>query len=546
MIKYLLLLLLTFPVFAEESCGPSNENVDKLSEIALKNASKACAEKSKHMIKDIAYGCGMGGLNTLGNIKDGIGGYLKLSLVTVPRAFYGGAYKQMANLVDGDLTPSAIASRYASYNMKYQEEAFKRAQLMKANFPILVAEIEKWIDKNVIGFPCLPLEKQSEFVCSIVSDLLLTKFGPGLLLTGAKWTVESTAALTKLLNASKKLDTLGNMSMAERLKAAAVTLERSPSSAQKELEAARKEIEALKAAAADHGKVMKKFRNSSINLKKLDDGTEIYIYVKKVEKDGVLKEVIREIPVDAKTRAIDSNSEIGKEILGDWVKEKRGKGMLVTFDYNHLGKVNQFTGRTGTGDQYLKSGADSIWKSLREGEILFKNGGDEVLAIVDITDVNEGQKFIQRIINDFDKNATIKNIFKREVKIIGQRYKDINKATSLSDIPRETADTLTKFDLELAKKDFAAFKKDKLEVLQVELSEQAKYRGSISPGATMIRSMDNFETALGRADVQVGEVKAAYKKKYGLDADVAKTKIDVSDLETGQAYGPPTAPKPIK
>lgn len=262
-------------------------------------------------------------------------------------------------------------------------------------------------------------------------------------------------------------------------------------------------------------------------------------------KDGKVHEVIREVPLDAKTLAIDSNSEIGKEILGEVVKANAGKGSLVFIDVNHLGKANYFSKGTQGGDEYLAAVADSLRKTLRPGDIVYKNGGDELVVVLGANSPKAVKEITQRMMNEVDKNPTIRRMFKDEVLEYTQMYRDVRKAKSIADLPERVQKTIALDQRAAIAKNFEQFKADRLKSIAESLSEQGKYRGSISAGASLIKADESLGSALKRAEEIATQVKSEYKTRYNLlDPNKYKTEV-IIDIPRPKGWGPPIALDPL-
>jgi GGDEF domain-containing protein len=572
MIKFLMIFLLTLQAaFAQDACDISNPQVtlSGLAENVTSVNEAFCKEKSNDRGIDIPLGCLSGGGHAGKDLAQGFATVLKMFFWDIPKAaYYDGAYLQIKKLLASDMKPADMVSAIANTQIHSKSEIYESAKRYWEAFKTFSGNVMTKLKSSIKGFHCLPLKEQSKIVCRIISEGFLLVLTPVKFFQGAKYVAESSVAVKALLEQAK---VASGLTLVGRLNAAAVTLKEANhtivvaqkataeaeklkvelahaqalvAQAQREAAEAKATTAALIAKEADLGKEVLKLRNSSLYIKKMEDGSEAMYYVRR-GKDGKAL-TPREVPLDAKTLAIDSNSDIGKMIIRDILASKKGKkSILVSMDFNHLGKVNHFEGMTGTGDRYLAGGARSIKESMREGEILFKNGGDELLTIVDVEDARAAQTIIQRMINNFDKNPEIKEIFKREVRKISQRYRDVNTATSYASLPKETRLALNSAEKELAQNDFEKFRVEKLELLALQLVEQARIRGSISVGSTWIRAEDSLETVLARADTQADTVKAKLKHKYGLNIS-DKVKVDVSDMAKEQAYGPATALPPVE
>ncbi|MFA5582729.1 MAG: diguanylate cyclase, partial [Bacteriovoracaceae bacterium] len=231
-----------------------------------------------------------------------------------------------------------------------------------------------------------------------------------------------------------------------------------------------------------------------------------------------------------------------KEILEGLVAGQAGKGSLVFIDINHLGKVNYFVGGTQTGDKYLTSVSEALQKSLRPGDMIFKNGVDELVVVLSSNDANVVRSISQRMIQEVDHHPQVRSIFRREVKGLSQQYKDLNKADHLDALPKSLRDKLSAHDIAEAQTNFDVFKRKQLEKLKEEMTDQASYRGSISIGSALIRSGDSLSSTLYRAEAQASKVKAEYKLRLG--HDIGKYNVTPEELTNIRKWSPPQALSP--
>lgn len=519
MIKLLLLFILVSSAWAKEpECSPF-DNFQSVS--ALSSSIAAVSEKSictkKALMEDnflsISAGCLSGGGKAIKGTVEGFIELVKLLVVDASAWVYGESKEKILKIIEGDLNPMEMASAIASINMKSQENLWDKAQEYWESFKKFSSELKKSIVSEIKSFPCLSARKQSEIICKGVSEVFLLVLGPDKFIKGAKWGIETSKALRKFIIETKKMPGVGNMSVAGRLNRASKALSESTT----------------------QGSELLKLRNSTLREVTLPDGEKIIQYEQKIKgTDGKLHTVKREVPLDAKTKAIDSNSAIGKQILTDVIQANGGKGSLVFIDVNHLGKVNYFKKGTQGGDQYLASVAESIRKTLRPGDMVFKNGGDELVVVLGNNNPSVVKNISQRMMNEVDRNPKVREIFRKEVAGFSQKYREINKATKLSDLPEAERS-------KLARENFERFKETRKKELMKAMQEQASYKGSISVGSTLVKPNEKLDTVLTRAEQQAGRVKAEYKARMG--QDISKYNIEVGTI-SGPRKGPPVAMDP--
>lgn len=526
MIKFILLFILVSSAWAREpQCSPFDnfQSIRALSShVADVSEKSVCTKKvlKEDNFLGIAAGCLSGGGKAVKGTVEGFIVLVKMLVIDAPAWVYGEAREKILKVLNGDKSPMEMVSAIASINMKSQAGLWDKAKDYWESFKKFSSELKKSIATEIKSFPCLPARKQSEIICKGVSEVFLLVLGPDKFIKGAKWGIETSKALKKFIVETKSIQGIGNMSVAARLNRASVALRES----------------------AENGSELLKLRNSSLREITLPDGEKILQFEQKIKgSDGKLHTVKREVPLDAKTHAIDSNSAIGKQILADVVQANGGKGSLVFVDVNHLGKVNYFKKGTQGGDQYLASVAESLRKTLRPGDLVFKNGGDELVVVLGNNNPGVVKNITQRMMNEVDRNPKVREIFRREVAGMSQKYREINKASNVSDLPQAMRAKLSASEQKLAKENFARFKETKKRELMSAMQEQATYKGSISVGSTLVKANDNLDTALNRAEQQAARVKAEYKARMG--QDISKYNIEIAPV-AGPRKGPPVALDP--
>ncbi len=288
---------------------------------------------------------------------------------------------------------------------------------------------------------------------------------------------------------------------------------------------------ALRAAGTERTVVMRMENGNEFYHVTLADGRVVHRYDEMVQVQGRTERITVDVPMDAKTLAIDSNFGTGKAVLQAAVNSAQGSGSVVFVDVNHLGLVNYFAALgTQGGDEYLEAVAAIMRSQLREGDMVFKNGGDElVLVLANNNNPESVREISQRITNAVDRDPGIRSLFRREVTRSVESYRELNRASSLADISAAQRSRLSADELAFANINFPAFKQVKLAELQTAFTEQARVRGSISIGSTLVGPGDNVSMALHRAEAQAGVVKARYKAAQGLD--VSKYRIDAFNLD---------------
>lgn len=493
---------------------------EQLSSEVTQVAEKECAKKMDDSYLDMVTGCLSGGKKSALGLIQGFIELVKLLLIDAPSWLWNEASDKIKELLDGDLNPVEMSMAIARLNLSSQSGIWDTAKSYWDEFVKFSQELKNSLVTEIKGFPCLPLHRQSEIICKGVSDVFLMVFTPAKFIQGAKWGISATKALKNFVQETKTIQGLEKTSLANRLDLAAKALKGTSKSPP-----------------------LLTLGTSELREELLPDGSKVLQFSKDmVGKDGKVHRVTRDVPVDAKTLAIDANSVIGKEILSTMVKEKAGSGGLIFVDVNHLGKTNYFAGGTQAGDQYLAQVGESLRRNLRPGDMVFKNGGDELVIVLGSKNPQVIKDISQRMINTVDANSEVRHIFRQEVKTSVQKFKDLKRSESLEDLPAPLLKSFSATDLSLAKADFSKFKAAKLNEIKNEFTEQATYRGSISIGSSVIKEGEDLSSVLARAESQAARVKTEYKARMG--HDVSKYNMDPVELVGVRRWSPPVALSP--
>lgn len=469
---------------------------------------------------EIGIGCLSGTRDSVVALWDGFVSILKLLVVDAPAAAYGGARRLIQGLVNGNLNPLEMASAIANVNLGSQSDLWRKAQGLWNAFQTYMRTLGNQLARGYDGFNCMPLRRQSRIMCRGVSEFALFFLGPGAVARGIPTAVAIGRKAGQVAAAlSREVATVATRQVTR----AAVTVQSSA-------RAVDRGVRAGVAAARDSRVVVSTGRNGNVVRRTLADGSEIHQSETFVMNNGRRTTVTREIPMDVKTGAIDSNTEVGRAVLVNAVTEQAGKGSILFVDVNHLGRVNYFTNGTRGGDEYLEAVAASMRSVLRPGDMIYKNGGDELVVVLANNTPEAVQQVSQRMIDAVAANPTIRDIFRREVTVIRDRYRSMNSATSLEDMPDDIRRALPASDIQRAAGDFPAFKQQMLNTYVEALQSQATFRGSVSLGSSMIRHGEDLAGPLSRAEAQASLVKTRYKSALGHDVDKYNVD-DVADLD---------------
>lgn len=505
------------------ACAVEGKVARVMGQMAGISEEQCIANHANDKFYDGFLGCMTAHKNVAVSTVDGIASLFKLLVMELPAWVIEKQFNAITGILNGDFSPSKIAAKIADSHVALHEELWEKAKEYWELFKKFVDEFKKHVVKEAKGFFCKPMREQHEIMCTIVDEFFLLVFGPGAFLKGAKWTIESAKALKNFIEASKLLSGTQKLSTAERLNAAAEAMR----------------LKALN----DKVRDVIKLRNATVKEVTLPDGEKILQYHGKVKgKDGAIHDVVREVQVDAKTKAIDANTDIGKEIMAQMVVNKSGKGSLMFIDVNYLGDLNYYSAGSLGGDLYLKEIGEGIRKSLRPGDLLFKNGGDELVVVISNNNPQVVKQVSQRMINEIDSNPQIRQIFKDNINDVANRYREIKSATSFESLSPAFKAKLHDNEILSAQKDFARFKANKTKQLQTGLEKLARSRGSISVGSALIQHNEPLSTVLSRAEGQSAIVKATYKASRG--QDISKYNVEEGALTIPKRLGPPTALDP--
>lgn len=525
MIRFLLVfILLTNSVYAVNADLCEVDPQEQLTSQVVDVAEKMCAQRPMKSPTEVIGGCltgiADGGKALVSGVEAAAKGFWELvkMFIKFNSDVHGKIGEGIQTIISGDLNPAEMATAIANVNIGAHEKIWEDAKAFAKSVQEAGAQMMKTLWTGIKGFPCKPADEQMKLICRGFTEVVLVVVPPIIVVKGASWAGNLAKALNQFMKESNHVTELSHLSLADRLNAA---------------------TKAMSQARKGDGTLLS-LRNSKVIETELPNGEKIIQYQQQIrDKEGKVHYVTREVPLDAKTLAIDSNSVIGKEILTEAVKGKSGSGSLVFIDVNHLGKVNYFKNGTQGGDQYLASVAESLRKTLRPGDMIFKNGGDELVVVLGTNNPKAVKDLTQRMMNEVDSNPQVRQIFRNEVKSLTEQYKDVNKAKSFSDIPEKTKSLLTKEESDLARTNFVKFQETKKAQLLEDSVEQSTYRGSISVGASTVKQEETLEAVLKRAEAKASAVKTEYKLRYG--HDVSKYNVDTSEITIGRRYGPPKA-----
>lgn len=223
------------------------------------------------------------------------------------------------------------------------------------------------------------------------------------------------------------------------------------------------------------------------------------------------------LPMDVHTQAVDANFDSGRRLVQSMVEEA-DRGVAVIFiDVNYLGRVNYFAAGQAAGDEYLEAVALAVRSCLRDDDLIFKTGGDELVVILDTDKAEVAQGVAQRIVDEVYYSPLARRIFHDQSVALAAEYRTIREASSPDQLTVGAIANLSLTDLELARSDFSQFRKRYLDILARRLHQHAAFRPSVSIGTSITSPGVPFEDAKRAAESQAAMVKIEYKQNLGQD-----------------------------
>lgn len=535
--KILLVLLLLFvtPVKADNvleeiKCAVESPVYKFASQLAGIAEDECRANKADdNYFIDPIVGCLKGHYGLVQDTIVGIYDIFKIILYEIPKWSIEQNARDVAKIMASDRSPSSIASILANVPVSRAEAAWAKTKEYWEFIKNFALELKNNLITHSKGFFCKPMEEQYEIICRAVEEIALTVIpvaGAGV--QAVKWTGKTASSLVRFVRALKEAERLKGATLAQRLDYASDAVKASGATG------ASSGVSTMSTAGRD----LMKLPDGTLKEVTLPDGEKILHYhtMSKNAQTGKMEPVVREISTHSATNAIDANKGYGKVIFEGVVSNSANKGSMVFVDVNYLGKVNYFKGGTQTGDKYLGYVADAIRKNLRADDIVFSKGGDELVVVLKTDDPAAIRAFSQRLIDEVDRSPEIRQIFRQEVSAITNRYKEINRANKYDGLTDEIKMTLTSAERDLARSNFAEFKRIKLMQLQAAFTAQSTFRGSVSTGSTILKPGEAADLARARAEAQAAVVKSRYKaaydsnpeNKYGVDANIETASAPLS------------------
>lgn len=269
----------------------------------------------------------------------------------------------------------------------------------------------------------------------------------------------------------------------------------------------------------------------------------------------------REVPIDAKSGAIETAFSIGEKILEDLFLRStanQGRDRFLFIDVNNLGLVNYFRAGQLAGNIYLRQIMKIIRHKLRlfhappdgegqqSGEVhrsvqggrdfIFKLGGDEFAVLLNRVHERDVRMILSRIEYEIASDPLIAGLFHEQRKLLSGQFARheaaIIRARNLDDLPLEFVSDLTSEMLALARRDFAHFRclclRTALDVRG--LRAIASVRPGISWGETAIQRGDILNDVVQRsgaaANAMKQRTKEAIRRRLGRLPDKTDVFVD--------------------
>jgi GGDEF domain-containing protein len=299
----------------------------------------------------------------------------------------GNPIQEISKLANAQTASSLISVRNINRQLELSGKVFK--EVIKQSY--------LGVDRGLSAMACMPWAIKLEQACflteKITSDLVIAGMDAG----APEKISESISALVKFRRAANATPELRGASLAEQLKHSAHALGEKSTS------------------------YTTLFRAGQFNVLSRPDkvnGSTRFFIEEFYTANGRRLSDLYEIPTDAKTQALDSNTGAGKKFAQVMAQQQKGN-YLIFGDVMDLGKVNYFKGGTQAGDKYLEHVAKALRTSMRpaDGDLLFKNGGDELVVLLKSNNPVAVQKFEARVQQALKSDTELQSLFADERKL---------------------------------------------------------------------------------------------------------------------------------
>lgn len=459
---------------------------------ALVGAVCKAASQDVHMSSKSWFDqCGLGGRVGFGRVWEQIKSIpsmaAKALVLTTPLGMYTvisslWTKKDPAKALDQTARAQATTS---VTNLQQWKKRYDAAVALLQGFLAWLDHESEMIGLGTKSMVCLPWQWKVHQICQFISEFgsnVVTLDG---IAGAANKSAQVARAIANFNRESKITEELARLSLTERLGAASAALK-----------------------TANEYKTF--LRAGDVNVTTRVDaisGETRYFLEEHATVHGKRVSERTEIPRDAKTGAFDSNTIPGKKLASAVAGAANGK-FMVFGDVMDLGKTNYFKGGTQAGDKYLSHIAAALRNSMRNGDLIFKNGGDELVVILQSHDPAAVIAFQKRVQSAIANDKVLQQLFRDE------------RVAAARAIPRGR-DTPTPQQI-------------------AALQEMARTRPGLAMGSARIHPaspQQAWSTALQRAEEQAAKIKATTKAARG--ADITKYGSAVAPSETRSIFDAP-------
>ena len=366
-----------------------------------------------------------------------------------------------ALVMSGDYTLAMEIDRAAQTDAERSQSFVQKTQARAQAAQMLARGL--WDNLSLVyeTEACAPWTERIHDFCFVFSNVVVNMVPIDTIATAANKTVAVSQVVTKLLHEANLVPELKGLSITQKIDAAANALRQ----------------------AAGYQTLVKAGNISLLTKEHAINGNTLYYVQEFGEKNGQRVSEISPVAQDV-NGAILSKTDTGHIFASTIANSSRGE-FLVSGDIMDLGKVNYFPKLLSqAGDRYLSRVTADIKSCMRDGDFIFKNGGDEFVMVLKTKDPAAVTAFQKRVHAALAKDTELQSMF-RDYRIAAKQA-----AMKLPVSERAAA-----------------------------VQEAARIRPSISMGAARVTGTDAWSHTLALADGQAAEIKAAAKLRRGASAD---------------------------
>lgn len=413
-----------------------------------------------------------------------------------------------------DLTDEAMVDYYIKTNTEPQ--CLKDAIARWESFKYLALHVPELLHQQGVELTCLPSRLQSKFYCGLLADAYLLYLSPGKVIQalpeGAKITEAMIQSVQKLKAAGAFSGEGDVAAKIDRVTGAAV-----------------QGLEQLK----EPQLVMSFGRNSRLVKRWTPGQTEPALQFEHFENGVKQVKPIAMDPLAGVYDVKDAGKLMMNEAINHAARNAAGTpAAVIQIDINNLGILNHTAGSVMDGDRYITAVANAVKSTLRKDDVIFRNGGDEFVMI--LNDVSTSKKVFeleQKISQKVLENTEVTKILTNFQNQLLKEQKALSEATTYDSLGANKS-LLSPSERESASKNFEGFRAQYLADKKFALRKLLNLRPSISIGAKMLKEGDRAGDVLTATGRQADEIKIAYKRATGQDVGkyFAAPAVDAADL----------------